>query len=163
MTCIFIRQTPFLHQPLFKVSLKDGFLTQVSLYPVGICSEATFSHVKTQLSHSVGICSFAHVLPAKTLLSLPICSLHCVLWTATDPRHQRKISRHGCTDWSESSHGIHVLINILSHCCCIIDGMAVIYSNNCPSVMVNVLKFWTLYSILFGLSFAFEAICFLNT
>ena len=32
MTCAFIRQTPFPHQPLFKVSLKGGSLTQVSLY-----------------------------------------------------------------------------------------------------------------------------------
>ena len=33
-TCTFIRQTPFPQQPLFKVSLKGGSLTQVSLYTV---------------------------------------------------------------------------------------------------------------------------------
>ena len=32
MTCTFIRQTPFSHQPLFEVTLKGGCLTQVSLY-----------------------------------------------------------------------------------------------------------------------------------
>ena len=32
MTCTFIRQTPFSHQPLFKVSLKGDSLTQVLLY-----------------------------------------------------------------------------------------------------------------------------------
>ena len=31
MTGTFIRQTPFPHQPLFKVSLKGDSLTQVSL------------------------------------------------------------------------------------------------------------------------------------
>ena len=32
MTCTIIRQIPFSHQPIFKVSLKGGSLTQVSLY-----------------------------------------------------------------------------------------------------------------------------------
>ena len=39
MTCTFIRQTPFPHQPLIKVSLKGGSLTQVSLQNVVVTAQ----------------------------------------------------------------------------------------------------------------------------
>ena len=42
MTCTFIRRTPFSHQTLFKVRLKGGSLTQVSLYTLLMENGNTF-------------------------------------------------------------------------------------------------------------------------
>ena len=168
MTCTLIRQTPFSHQSLFKVSLKSGSLTQVSLYctntqadigpPCPCMRKCPFSHIENYMSRATAFPTRLHLRPAKTQISLRIRAVWSEFPLSAWPRFGSLATHRVSCEDSDQTARMRRLIWFFAGRTCNLEGNAV------PRLICNIVEGCNLYVTAKGcmLDVTQTLICFTN-